>query len=387
LSDEIWGSGGRAAAVTAGFQIATSLYTAADVPTGKSLASLGESFGFQYFPTSIPSSPQFRYVHALATPNIWPPELSFEKPTITVSAEAALVFGMLEADLDVRAEKIVYDPQNPFSPQPFSRQKGLSRIAYVLNSSEALRLAGMSDVREAGRKIIADLGVNIVVIKRGPWGAMVFEGTNIAEVPAYQTENVWPIGSGDVFAATFAAYWAAQDHSAVQAAELASRAAATYVDSRVLPISAEFIGQTEFAYSPLRLRDLPLLDNEYHVYLAGPFFNIGQLWLVEEARIALSGMGLRVFSPYHQIGLGSAHVVAPQDIEALNRCRIILALVDGLDPGTLFEVGYARALDKPVVALASSTPDEAMKMISGTKCEIISDFASAMYRASWAAKQ
>jgi nucleoside 2-deoxyribosyltransferase len=63
-----------------------------------------------------------------------------------------------------------------------------------------------------------------------------------------------------------------------------------------------------------------------------------------------------------------------------------MALVDGLDPGTVFEIGFARSLGKPVVALAESTGEEPLKMISGSGCDVVSDFVTAMYRVAWNAQ-
>jgi nucleoside 2-deoxyribosyltransferase len=127
-------------------------------------------------------------------------------------------------------------------------------------------------------------------------------------------------------------------------------------------------------------------NTEFDIYLAGPFFNIAQKWLVEESRAALMGMGLKVFSPLHDVGLGTAREVAPRDIAALKVSRVVLALVDGIDPGTIFEIGYARSLGKPVVVLAESTADEPLKMLVGTECDIVADFVSAVYRAAWTAR-
>ena len=73
-------------------------------------------------------------------------------------------------------------------------------------------------------------------------------------------------------------------------------------------------------------------------------------------------------------------------LKCLKASRCVLALVDGLDAGTVFEIGYARSLAKPVIALAESTPLEALKMIAGTKCEIVSDFVTAIYRTAWTAR-
>ena len=122
--------------------------------------------------------------------------------------------------------------------------------------------------------------------------------------------------------------------------------------------------------------------DEYDIYLAGPFFNMPQAWLVDEARLAFQGMGLKVFSPYHDIGIGPGAHVAPKDIDALEKSRAVSAILDGVDTGTVFEAGFARARNKPVVAFAQCTPEEPLKMISGTGCEVVSDFVSAIYRAA-----
>jgi nucleoside 2-deoxyribosyltransferase len=388
VSDEIWGSGGRAAAVIAGLKIGVTLHSAVDANTGNVLASLAQTFNFATAALNLEHTIQFKYDHGLSSPHIGPPVNPSEIVHLDVDAENVLVFGMLEATATVRAKRVVYDPQNPTSPEPFRfTSDSVPRLAYVLNGSEARHLGGADDPVEAAKRIVAQYGANVVVIKRGPWGALVYEDGRHMRIPAYRTESVWPIGSGDVFAAVFAARWAAQDLPAIEAAGEASRAAALYVNNRVLPVSSEEIkAGVEFPFPPLELSDKPLEDHEYHVYLAGPFFNIAQRWLVEESRQALRGMRLKVFSPLHDVGLGSGQDVAPQDLEGLKRCRAVLALVDGVDPGTVFEVGFARSLNKPVVAFAESTGEEPLKMISGSGCDVVSDFVTAIYRAAWAAQ-
>ena len=257
----------------------------------------------------------------------------------------------------------------------------------MLNAGEAQKLGGSTDIGDAAAAIAKNFSLEAVVVKRGPHGALVYDHRHIEHIPAYKTNSVWPIGSGDVFAAVFAARWAVLEASPVEAADDASRAAALYVDSHVLPIQPDSLTATsDFPFSPLALTGLPLSENEYHVYLAGPFFNIGQSWLIEESRRALQAMGLRVFSPCHDVGLGAADDVAPKDLDAIRHSRSVFALVDGLDAGTIFEIGYARSLDIPVVALAQSTPDEPLKMIRGSGCDVVTDFVSAIYRTSWVAQ-
>jgi hypothetical protein len=361
------------------------LHSPVDTRNASILASLAENFNFQTSETSVEVSPEFRYDHGLSTPIIWP-LVAPGTLQLDVEAENVLVFGMLEARCTVRAKRVVYDPQNPTSPEPIRLESGSHRLAYVLNGTEARALTGIANPVGAAKEIVKGYGAEVVVVKQGPRGAMVWEDGRAQQIPAYQTDSVWPIGSGDVFAAVFAARWTGQDFSAVHAAVHASRAAALYCNNRVLPITSDELEPGDkFPFRMLSIKDEPLRVGEFHVYLGGPFFNIGQRWLLEESLGALRAMGLRVFSPLHEIGLGDAREVAPQDLDGLRRSRVLFGLVDGLDAGTIFEIGYARSLGKPVVVLAESTAEEPLKMMTGTSCEVVPDFVSAIYRTAWAA--
>jgi len=61
----------------------------------------------------------------------------------------------------------------------------------------------------------------------------------------------------------------------------------------------------------------------------------------------------------------------------------VFAILNGLDTGTVFEVGYAVRKGIPVVALAQNVKDEDLKMLTGTGCTVLDDFASALYQAVW----
>jgi nucleoside 2-deoxyribosyltransferase len=124
--------------------------------------------------------------------------------------------------------------------------------------------------------------------------------------------------------------------------------------------------------------------NEGPIYLAGPFFDLGQRWMVEEIYRTLVDLGAGVFSPLHEVGTGlSADAIAEADLRGLRGCSKVLALLDGGDPGTLFEVGYARALGIPVVALAERMEGENLTMIAGSGCEVTHDLATAIYHVMW----
>jgi hypothetical protein len=273
-TDEIWGSGGRAAAVIAGLGIPVTLHTAVTGTTEVVLASLAHTFHFDVATVSANETLRFQYEHALSTPVIYPQRV--EHLTIQFDAENVLAFGMLEATAIVRAKRVVYDPQNPIAPEPIEFPPDVTpRIAYVLNSWEARKLGGVDDLAEAASRIMNQFRTAVVVIKRGPRGAVVYENERSERIPTYKTDTVWPIGSGDVFAAAFAARWAVEGRPAVEAAGDASRAAARYVNSRVLPIYSDEIKERgQFNFPPLLMQERAAEDKGYDVYLAGPFFNI-----------------------------------------------------------------------------------------------------------------
>jgi nucleoside 2-deoxyribosyltransferase len=119
------------------------------------------------------------------------------------------------------------------------------------------------------------------------------------------------------------------------------------------------------------------------VYLAAPFFNLSQRWLVELVRDSVLHLGALVFSPFHDVGVG-AEEVARRDLTGLDLSTSLLALLDGVDAGTMFEAGYATHRNLPVIGYAESADPEGSKMLQGTGAELHQDLSTAVYRAVWA---
>lgn len=93
-----------------------------------------------------------------------------------------------------------------------SRESLLKTIAKVdmlfVNDAEARQLAGEHNVFKAARAIHA-MGPKRVVIKRGEYGALLFDQDQIFSAPAYPLEDVFdPTGAGDSFAGGFLGYLA-----------------------------------------------------------------------------------------------------------------------------------------------------------------------------------
>jgi nucleoside 2-deoxyribosyltransferase len=290
---------------------------------------------------------------------------------------------MLESTAVVDADYAVYDPQNQNSTERFSENGSTAKhLALVLNLSEARRMSGKRNgtPQDIAEHLASSEQAEAVVIKMGPQGALVWHGGRTSTVPAFKSKSVWKLGSGDVFAATFAAAWMSLRLEPVEAATLASKATAHYCEHRVFITLERLQGEVR---APIRPSLSVLSGYRPKVYLAGPFFDLSQVWMVEQARLNLSEVGLDVFSPFHDIGLGSARDVVEKDLVALDAADVVYAWVDGADTGTIFEVGYAVAKGKKDVAFSQRETEESLKMLEGSNCIICNDYTTSVYQTLW----
>ena len=317
----------------------------------------------------------FEYLHPLSSPRIYPTPLPTAE-TADVAGDVVLRFGCLEGSFRIKGRRVIYDPQSGSAPERFRANGSIAEsLAVVLNLNELALMVGNGDLASAVRRLRDGEQASVVVVKMGADGALVFdEASQPAKIPAYRSSAVNKIGSGDIFSAVFAYQWGELGVPAAQAADIASRYTCKYVEDRCLPLEAEIPERVaiESAGKPAR------------IYLGGPFFTTPQIWLVEEARAGLLALGTTVFSPMHEVGFGSPESVAAKDLAGLDSCTAMLALLTEADPGTLFEVGHARSKGIPVVAFMQSMRDQDPTMLVGTGCEVVSDFASALYRVTWA---
>lgn len=377
---EVYGSAGRAAAALSGAVPDAKVVTYRSALLRDGLENLDSAYGLTITGPETPFSITFDYTHSLAVPRITPrPDAIAQQPPLAIEDDVVLRFGMLEGTARIAAKRAVYDPQSAFDPRPFSENGSRAdELALILNRREATCLTGEDDPARAAAALLARGDAQAVVIKMGGRGALAATSAGSAHVPAYRSASVFKLGSGDVFSAAFTLFWAIEGRSAADAADLASRATSRYCETMSLPIAM-----------PDDLVDrepAPVRSSPGRIYIAAPFFNLAELWLVGELRDQLLANGVGVFSPYHDIGLGSAEFVAPLDLKAIDDCEAVLAVLNGSDTGTIFEIGYATAKGKPVVALAQNMRHEDLKMPVGSGCLIVTDVVSAIYQAVWQLK-
>jgi len=195
------------------------------------------------------------------------------KPLIKTEGDNILIYSLIEADFLVKGKKVVYDPQSGSNPIPFVKTGSIAeKLIMVVNETEARELAQSSELDEIVSYFFDIENCFAFVIKMGAKGAILFESkTKSTNIPVYQTNKVWKIGSGDIFSAFFAYNWF-NNKDLVECANIASIETATYCNSmglsiydNIMPISFEALTQGHFITKK--------------VYLAGPFFNLSQNFL------------------------------------------------------------------------------------------------------------
>lgn len=403
------GSGLRAAAALVNRDDPPKLHTAVDDANLEEVDLVRQALGVrEWHRVSRDEEIGFRYVTPISAPAVNGPNSRLTDDLEVVSEATVLMFGLVEAPagrVSVEAETLVLDPQRPRDAEPL-KLDGVDarRVIVVANTSEMRRLSdpgptragpgGVDDLRDAAAAVLArHPTISGVVTKRGAAGCLVsqrddllsprdasgdtgFQGFSHTLVGAHPTSRVWPIGSGDTFSAGLAH---AIDSGAdlVEAARLGSAAAAYWCSTRSSAVPTQILAG-DFTMLPR-----PVTPSTPRVYLAGPFFSIGERWLVETVREELRSLGVSAWSPVHEVGPGGLEV-AQKDLDGLNDCDVVLALLDRADPGTIFEVGWAVSQDIPVIGYASVLDPEGAKMMAGTSVEIHTDLSTACYRAAWA---
>jgi len=375
--NEIYGSAGRAAAGLSSHFDQVTLHSVSPKENQRQITPIFHSYDIDVEWHDGEQFIGFDYLHCLADPTISPsiPRIK-QQPSFHVNADLAVIFGMMECTPSVKAKTCVYDPQSPIAPKGFKASGSVAdRLAFVANANEIRKLTGKS-IDEGAMEILATERAEIVIAKCGLEGARIFGSVGkIGSVPAFKTKNVFTIGSGDVFVAAFALAWGAKNMSPLASARYASLAVADFVEKNALPILS--IG----AAKETNRTAVKLKGGE--VYLAGPFRELGQRVTINEARKILHSLGLNVFSPVHDIGHGPAETVVKLDLEALDKCDCVLAILKGSSPGTVFEVGYAAAKGKPVYCVAQNMRKNDLKLPQGVGAIIHDDFVSALHLLAW----
>ena len=135
-----------------------------------------------------------------------PDEYSQEDYVFLANIDPELQLNVLD---QVKAPKVVaLDTMNFWiENKPLELKKVLERVnILIINDSEARELAKEPRITKAAR-IIMDMGPEVLIVKRGEYGALLFSSDGIFWAPSYPLEEVVdPTGAGDSFAGGFMGY-------------------------------------------------------------------------------------------------------------------------------------------------------------------------------------
>lgn len=406
--DHLYGSGMRAACavskiVQAGTSKQVELHTWATASQRRDAEMQAQTFGVAANVHERQDQIEFQYDYGLAQPRLYPsPKDIIRVDKVEIRVENAVLFSLLEDSpagssqhVKVTADTLVYDPQAEESSIPWTDcGHSCRRLAIVANFAEAAAMAkslklsttpNIAHPQVLAQTLLANQQAEVVIVKNGAEGAFVATKGDIHHIPSYKTRFVFPFGSGDIFTSVFGAYWAELGIDPVLSAQRASIAAAVHSNSRTLPIPLN-LDSLQGSMSPLKISRAKDDRRRPFVYLAGPLFTFPQRWFLTQIRHRLGQQGVNVFSPLHDVGVGKSDVaIASEDLEGLEKSAVVFAILDGLDSGTLFEIGYAVAKKIPVVGFRQVATDGDLTMLKGSGCQIESDLPTAIYHAAWKA--
>lgn len=319
----------------------------------------------------------FKYSFSLDQPAIFPNLLNIEKvKPINVLSENIIAYGMLEADYRITGSKVVYDPQTSIQPHKFSEIGTADELVYIVNRDEASTIASSTKINDIKSYFFNIENVKAFIIKNGPYGATLYLKEKEIRIQSYITNNVHKIGSGDIFTSSFGYYWMEKGLSIEDSAINASKSTAVFCDKKVF-VDATSLG--EFVYEGYEGHNL----TNKQVYLASPFFSLSELILIDKIRSAFLSFGIKVFSPFHDIGLGDDVTIAKKDLEGIEQSDIIFCVLDNFDSGTLIESGYSLAKEKKIIGYHRTCDDNKLLMLKPANIEFYNHLTTAIYQTVW----
>jgi len=375
--DWTYGSGVRAAAVLG--ETADRLVTVADSSTRAAIGSVLRHQELEVTPRRQPI--KFAYDTPLSQPRLFVHDSDRDIDVSRVEAKEAIVFGMVEARPVVSARRAIVDPQHSLSLGQLAETIDSDELVIVANVREINALADSRDLQTAVEEVSTRTGASGVVVKAGALGALVFwKGAEAVGIPAIVTQSVFPIGSGDVFTAALAMHYF-ENGDLIAAARFASRRTAGYVRVRHLqPVNLGSEARATVPPTVSSVQDPP------SVYVAASFANPEQRWSGRTIDRGIDDIGGHSLYPLREVGAKEeARVTAQADLENLDRCDALVLLADVARTGPFFESGWATSRGLPVVVMNSDPNPDRYTMLEGTGADLVSDLATAAYRAVWAA--
>ena len=116
------------------------------------------------------------------------------------------------------------------------------------------------------------------------------------------------------------------------------------------------------------------------VYVAGPLFDEGERWWIEQVESTVAAAGFETFLPHRDNPPKTADNVAEifaNNVVGIDRASIVVASLNGVttDDGTAWEVGYAFASSTYIIGLHTDWrrrfDDEIVNLMLEKSCDVM----------------
>jgi nucleoside 2-deoxyribosyltransferase/sugar/nucleoside kinase (ribokinase family) len=277
---------------------------------------------------------------------------------------------------------VIWDYQGWLSRQiedKFFESLPVDRRVSVANLAEAKDTAGTETAFPTLTKLPRH-PFDVSLVKAGRWGTIVATKDLMHLVGAFTTTVGSSIGSGDCFAGALGAAMAAGDEPRDAAIKAAAAASIFVGRAGNRPPPKLDTGVRDLMDTGRQIFVSPVTCEDIRVYLAGPWFSVAERTLILELEAVLGHMGLDVVSPRRDIRELAADAsaeeviqVGVEDYRAIDRCALMVAVLDHDDPGTLMEVGYAYRAGKTVIGLRSHADRGPQPMREAAGVRVVED--------------
>lgn len=385
--DQIYGSAGRAAAILSNFTKDLTLNTFYNEK--EYLDIFTNLYNINYTLNYTPFNIQFNYFHTFSRPEFFiSKNLEMNKlSSIKIEDNSVICFGTIEANTPlIKSKYAIFDFQSSKFINLYNEKNEIENLAFIMNLEEAKYISKESSIEKIKDFFFSTISnLKVLVLKDGPFGGFLFNDEKLQlKIPIYKSNFIFKIGTGDIFTSIFGYFWINQKENKLSLEEIlnySSFATAFYSKNYKSQYKKNFLDT--FRNNPYEKLFFNKLNFKNKVYLAGPFFNMSQRWQIEDTKKQLEKLNFDVFSPIHHVGIGESNDIAQKDLKGLDDCDSVFAILNGYDPGTVFEIGYAIAKGKKVVLFSEQKDNVNLTMFKGTDCLIFDDITTALYTLVW----
>ncbi|MHC9512094.1 nucleoside 2-deoxyribosyltransferase [Kangiella sp. M94] len=249
--------------------------------------------------------------------------------------------------------------------------------AIIISTSSSLFMKLGKDNIEGLLDAVKELSPDVFLLKENRGGSRLFNIKNesVDEMPASLGSTINSVGVGDVYSSVMVGL---SEKGWAEAAWRGSSVASVYSQS-TFPDDIRRDVQRNFRLPMEVLQELggtvlPWHDRQsYPIYVAGPDFSYVEKRELDFAVKSLTYHNFMVRCPIQENGElkqpaneFDLQLTYQKDRQMIKECSMVFAVPLGRDPGTLFEIGMAIEMGKPVITYDPRCENENTMVIAGS---------------------